>query len=314
MILTSQAVFQISSLVILVCGAGFTSAKIQSEVSAGNNTTLAWDSYTEEEIQKIPKFRARVSDGLTYKYMFEDKYLVRFLRAKNLNVDEAEKLIRENFKWRKEVKMDNLIRSNMSNVARYLPFYFTLDRQKRPGIVSRLHAADIRKIVLRGEVNEIRNYFLYALERGVLNLHLISNLTGQELIEGYLLFNLAGFNRRSHACTACIPLWLEVVQIYESYFPRIAYKIIAINTPRIIYSLADIIKPYVGINTFEKIEVYTVDRSQWGPMLLQLFPRNQLPADFGGNSKLVEISSLSPREYAKHLLDKMNNSNSTKGS
>jgi len=81
------------------------------------------DTYTKEELNLLPevtllffsskiletwfwnqkiwydfgfgKFRSRVRDGLTQAYMAQNKYLVRFLRARKLDVDEAENMIRE---------------------------------------------------------------------------------------------------------------------------------------------------------------------------------------------------------------------------
>jgi len=76
----------------------------------------------------------------------------------------------------------------------------------------------------------MREYVIYGIERAVWNIHLGSRKIGREIIEGILLFNMAGFNLRSHACLQCIPLYIEVAESYEAYYPQLANKILVINS------------------------------------------------------------------------------------
>jgi hypothetical protein len=58
-------------------------------------------------------------------------------------------------------------------------------------------------VFLSGLRPEISRYVDYGLEKGVQNLHVVSNATGKEWIDGYLLFDLSGFNWKEHACVFC---------------------------------------------------------------------------------------------------------------
>ena len=70
-------------------------------------------------------------------------------------------------------------------------------------LVSGLGQVDIRNLVLSGKITQFNRYLLYGYEKSLHNLHDISNKTGRNYIDGYLLFNLAGYSVRTHGCLAC---------------------------------------------------------------------------------------------------------------
>ena len=63
---------------------------------------------------------------------------------------------------------------------------------------------NFRKYVLAGKGHEVVRYIFYVLERSEHNMRRVSNETENMFIEGHLLFNLAGYNPRTHACLPCM--------------------------------------------------------------------------------------------------------------
>jgi hypothetical protein len=70
-------------------------------------------------------------------------------------------------------------------------------------LTSKLGQINVRRLILNGQREEIRRYIVYGFERAVLNMAKVSNETGKEYIEGHLLFNMAGYNLRTHSCIQC---------------------------------------------------------------------------------------------------------------
>jgi len=68
---------------------------------------------------------------------------------------------------------------------------------------TRVDKINFRKYVITGKSSEVMRYIYYSLEVAVLNLHRVSNETGVDFISGSLVFNLGGYNPRSHACLRC---------------------------------------------------------------------------------------------------------------
>ena len=73
-----------------------------------------------------------------------------------------------------------------------------------PAIVSGLGQMNFRKYVVAGKGHEVLRYIFYGIEKAERNVQKVSNETGIMYIEGHLLFNLAGYNARTHACLGCM--------------------------------------------------------------------------------------------------------------
>ena len=71
-------------------------------------------------------------------------------------------------------------------------------------IASGLGQMNFRKYVLAGKGHEVLRYIFFGIETAERKLSKISNETGVMYIEGYLLFNLAGYSSRNHACLPCM--------------------------------------------------------------------------------------------------------------
>jgi len=74
-----------------------------------------------------------------------------------------------------------------------------------PVIASRIGKIDIRRLVLAGKRKMLDRYLTYGFERGLYNVQ--QGWKGTGFIDGYLLFNMAGYSARTHACLACKDVW-----------------------------------------------------------------------------------------------------------
>ncbi len=64
---------------------------------------------------------------------------------------------------------------------------------------------DLRRIVLGGQKAKFDRYMNYGFERELYNVHETPHLngTGIGFVDGYLMFNMAGYTPRTHSCLAC---------------------------------------------------------------------------------------------------------------
>ncbi len=69
----------------------------------------ATDEYTDKEKQKLLEFRKIVGDSLESDDQKEDSYLIRWLRARNLDLVKAEEMFRASMKWRKDNNIDTIL-------------------------------------------------------------------------------------------------------------------------------------------------------------------------------------------------------------
>jgi hypothetical protein len=68
------------------------------------------NSFTTEELEKIDQLRKRVTKDLELREdQVSDHYLIRWLRARSLNVSKAEEMLRKSLQWRKENGVDTIL-------------------------------------------------------------------------------------------------------------------------------------------------------------------------------------------------------------
>jgi hypothetical protein len=72
---------------------------------------LLANTYSPQEIEKLAQFRSSLSDLLPSlaENQVRDSFLIKWLRARNLNLVEAEKMLRDSLKWRAEHGIDSLL-------------------------------------------------------------------------------------------------------------------------------------------------------------------------------------------------------------
>jgi len=62
--------------------------------------------FSPEELQKLAEFRAKVKDILETDEQKDDYFLIRWLRARSLDVSKAEEMLRKSLNWRKQEEID----------------------------------------------------------------------------------------------------------------------------------------------------------------------------------------------------------------
>ena len=101
--------------------------------------------YTKKEAEAIVKLRTAVAKDLYKDYMSRDEYLVRWLRAKNLDVNKAAELLRKNLKWRKEENADSMADEKFPQFSGFLYENRVRDKEGRPVSLFVFSTWDIRK-------------------------------------------------------------------------------------------------------------------------------------------------------------------------
>lgn len=67
------------------------------------------NEYTSEEKDKLVKFRSNLAGLSLTKDQLDDSYLIKWLRARNLDLVKAEDMFRTSMKWRKDNQIDTLL-------------------------------------------------------------------------------------------------------------------------------------------------------------------------------------------------------------
>ncbi|CAL8098282.1 unnamed protein product [Orchesella dallaii] len=254
-----------------------------SAVSVEKYLTLSSD-----ENRALEKFREQVKPILKQSYMKTDAYLIQFLRARNLESGAAEKMIREMLKWRKDNAIDNMRLENWSDMVD--DFHVTVDtydKTGRPVGVIDIYDWDIRQAVLQGKGQRLLRFIINLVENITTQMHERQEL-GMNVTQVVVLGNANGFNVIQHACPLCLPLWIQFIQIIESYYPQVLDEIIIFDAPPTIQVVLEVIRPFFSRYTSEAIKIFGPNRSRWMAYLDEKISREERRSPYGGTKPPVD--------------------------
>lgn len=239
---------------------------------------------TAKEYQALAQFKDVMKNRLEkeHDYMKSDIYLIRWLRAKNLNIRQAEIMLMENLKWRKQYNIDAIHDEDWSDMFQDYPYTNdTFDRSGRPIGAFSLADWDFRKAVTSGRQVRLFKYMIKLLDEAT-NAVLRLQSEGKNVTQWKVLMNMDGFNLVQHGCGTCLPGFTYFVQAYENFYPGFADAIVTINTPAAFHTILTLVRPVFTPLTRDTLKVFGSNKAQWMDYLDKEISRDQRYPDFGG--------------------------------
>ncbi|CAG7679203.1 unnamed protein product, partial [Allacma fusca] len=183
-----------------------------------------------KEIELIPQFRAKVSDLNLESQFTTDHFLLRWIRARQHNLDLAEKMLREHIKYREENDLENILSWSPPEIfVQTLPFRFLgYDEDNSPVSVVSYDKFDLKQILELGEGHNYLKYmdYLFAVT--------LDRMEGKFTREGYPVTQFVciedrkGMSYRKLASLGAMDLELQMSRLVEANYPetmKIAFEI-----------------------------------------------------------------------------------------
>ena len=241
---------------------------------------------TEEEKILLPQFRRNLHDLNEDQLDSEDrsdKHLLRWLRARELDLARAEEMIRKSMEWRRQNRINSSLLS-----FRPPPFYLSsyriqvtgFDDEGCPVVIAPFW--DVRPVASSQRDTFIRyvDSIIYRVaneckSRGITQFIFVSDLTG--------------FEWKHLMDKAAIEVLLDCIRNFEDNYPESLKAAIALNAPKIFTILFNLIKPLLTPRTLAKVQICGQDPSKWKPILADKIPLRCLPIKYGGILSAEEI-------------------------
>ncbi|CAL8068098.1 unnamed protein product [Orchesella dallaii] len=237
---------------------------------------------TQSQKQTLDMFRARMSPIVPHAYMRDNIYLIRWLRAKNFNLKDAELFLRENLKWRKSTGMDKIHSEDYSKAVLEFPIYVdAVDKNGAPVITCLLGVHDIRQAHLTGRAPMFLRFVDKIMDEAEMKVR-NAQLEGKNVTRFQFVINLDGFNLVQHGCPNCVVGTLSFLSSYENHFPWLTDKIVIINAPPNIQAILQALRSAITDRTRRQIKIFGTDKNEWQKYLLSFIDKDQLTEDFGG--------------------------------
>ncbi|ODM94177.1 SEC14-like protein 2 [Orchesella cincta] len=239
---------------------------------------------TQKEKTAFDKFKAAVYPKLSLEMMKHDVYLLRWIRAKNLDVQLAERDILEMVKFVRVNKIENIMEEDFGDIMDEFPYHMDIVSFKLSpiGYGSTEGAWDIRRTILQGKRTQLMRY-VYRMVFGVMFKVVEINKKQPNVTKFNVLVSFDGFNLVQHMCPLCVSTYITLLQLYERYLPGCAEEIIVINSPTTIHVLLNMLRPFFSESTNRALKIFGPNKTKWKPYRDARIDPNKLPEQFGGN-------------------------------
>uniref|UniRef100_A0A672I6E2 SEC14-like protein 1 n=1 Tax=Salarias fasciatus TaxID=181472 RepID=A0A672I6E2_SALFA len=216
----------------------------------------------------------------------KDEHILRFLRARDFNMDRAREILCQSLTWRKQHQVDYLLETWTS--PQVLQDFYTggwhhHDRDGRPLYILRLGQMDTKGLVRAlGEeslLRHVRNPSAGRLRPASARFRVYGCWT--------CLVDLEGLNMR-HLWRPGVKALLRIIEVVEANYPETLGRLLILRAPRVFPVLWTLVSPFIDENTRKKFLIYAGNDYQGPGGLLDYIDKEIIP-DFLGGECMCEV-------------------------
>jgi len=247
---------------------------------------------SDQQIEILDTFKARVAayemEDPEKQVFLDDMCLLRYLRARDYNMDKAYKMITDSIEWRKVHKPQTITLTEVEPVARCGCVYIHgKDKKGRPIIYARPYREDGLKVAVDTPLKF--KHLIYWVETGFTMMDKSKGVETFTLITDYKNFGRRHMDMKTN---------MEVLGYLNNHCPERMGKTFFLDPPFLFWVGWKVISPFLSQATLNKVGFIKSsskgDRRSF-PEIFKVIDEDVLEAEYGGKSPYVYDYD----EYAK---------------
>eukprot|EP01137_Pigoraptor_chileana_P034755 Opistho-2@27774 len=237
----------------------------------------------DTEVSELIKLRERLTRmGRTP--LPNDKFLLRFLRAREFNLERTMELLLKSLEWRKENNVDEIYKSWEAPevFVDYFPGgWGKPDKEGRPVFIMRLGQIDIKGIVRSAGERSVLKQMIKFNEEAMKNIDTATENSGKPILDCTCLVDLEGLSLR-HLWRPGLSLIQKMIQIDSNNYPETMSRLVIVRAPRIFPVVWSIVRNVFDERTRNKIVICGDD---YRDVINELIPEAHVPDFLGGKHR-----------------------------
>uniref|UniRef100_A0A8C7IFL5 SEC14 like lipid binding 1 n=1 Tax=Oncorhynchus kisutch TaxID=8019 RepID=A0A8C7IFL5_ONCKI len=220
----------------------------------------------------------------------KDEHILRFLRARDFNMEKAREILCQSLTWRKQHQVDYLLETWTS--PQVLSDYYTggwhhHDKEGRPLYILRLGQMDTKGLVRALGEESLLRHVLSINEEGLRRCEENTKVFGRPISCWTCLVDLEGLNMR-HLWRPGVKALLRIIEVVEANYPETLGRLLILRAPRVFPVLWTLVSPFIDENTRKKFLIYAGNDYQGPGGLLDYIDKEIIP-DFLGGECMCEV-------------------------
>uniref|UniRef100_A0A0N5BLV7 CRAL-TRIO domain-containing protein n=1 Tax=Strongyloides papillosus TaxID=174720 RepID=A0A0N5BLV7_STREA len=191
-----------------------------------------------------------------------DAHLLRFLRARDFDVDKARDMVLSSLLWRKKHDVDKILHEFVPPpvLKQFFPgSWHYKDKFGRPLFIIRLGHMDVKGILRAVGLSVMTKFILSICEEGLEKTAEATKELGKPISTWTLLVDLEGLSMR-HLWRPGVHALLKLIEIVEANYPETMELVLITRAPRVFPVLWTLISPFINENTRKKFMVNSNER------------------------------------------------------
>ncbi|XP_064624503.1 SEC14-like protein 1 [Lineus longissimus] len=215
----------------------------------------------------------------------KDTHILRFLIARDFNLDKTREMLCHSLAWRKLHRIDRLLETyKMSHVMEkfYPGGWHYYDRDDRPLYILRLGGMDVKGLIKAVGEEGILKHVLSVNEDGIKRAEKATKLKGHPVSACTCIVDLEGLSMR-HLWRPGIRALLRIIETVEANYPETMGRLLIVRAPRVFPVLWTLINPFIDENTRKKFMIYGGNDYQGPGGLVDYIDQQFIPDFLGGD-------------------------------
>lgn len=161
--------------------------------------------------------------------------LLRFLRARDFNVEKASQMLQETLNWRRDNNVDQMLDEykQPSVVSKHFPGgWHHSDKDGRPLYILRLGHMDVKGLLKSIGEEVLLKLALQICEEGLQLIEQATNKLGKPVLNWSLLCDLDGLSMR-HLWRPGVKALLNIIEVVERNYPETLGRVFIVRAPRV---------------------------------------------------------------------------------
>lgn len=215
----------------------------------------------------------------------KDAHILRFLRARQFNIEKAREMLVHSLAWRKLHNIDHLLNNYQPSavIQKYYPggWHFS-DKDGRPMYILRLGQMDVKGLMKAVGEEAVLKHVIAVNEEGVHRAATATEQLGYPVSGCTCIMDLENLSMR-HLWRPGIRALLRIIEMVQANYPETMGRLLIVRAPRVFPVLWTLVSPFIDENTRTKFMIFGGNDYQGPEGITEFIDKKYIPDFLGGD-------------------------------
>ncbi|XP_005396326.1 PREDICTED: SEC14-like protein 4 isoform X1 [Chinchilla lanigera] len=233
-----------------------------------------------QQQEALARFQENLRDLLPTLPKADDYFLLRWLRARNFDLQKSEGMLRKHVEFRKQLDLDNILAWQPSEVVQLYDSggLCGYDYEGCPTWFDIIGTLDPKGLLLSASKQELIRKRVKVCELLSHECELQTQKLGRKIEKMLMVFDMEGLSLK-HLWKPAVEVYQQFFAILEANYPETVKNLIVVRAPKLFPVAFNLVKSFMGEETRKKIVILG---DNWKQELTKFISPDQLPVEFGG--------------------------------